>query len=389
MKKQNIDMLFTSLRAVIQSVPLCESEKRIFSDELLPSLLTLSKKHDLAHLVCYALQKNSILGKNNEISLKFEEEKMAAIYRYERTHAAFSELYAALEESGTSFMPLKGSVMHRYYPEPWMRTSCDIDILIHKEDLEKTAQYLIARLSYRQEQTGSHDVSFFTPSGVHIELHYNLMEPGHAKASAEVLRDVWKASVVKSGYQYWFEMSDAMFCFYHIAHMAKHFETGGCGIRAFLDLWILEHRPGLNQATCDALLEKGDLLTFANAARRLSEVWFTNAESDELSSQMEDFILQGGAYGNQKNRIAIQQIKKGSRFRYAISKIFLSYEELKFHYPILQKHRFLTPFYEIKRWFKLLFRGGLKRSAKELEINRRIAKTQTEPINQFLTGIGL
>ena len=130
-------------------------------------------------------------------------------------------------------------------------------------------------------------------------------------------------------------------------------------------------------------------MTFANAARRLSEVWFTNAESDELSSQMEDFILQGGAYGNQKNRITIQQIKKGSRFRYAISKIFLSYEELKFHYPILQKHRFLTPFYEIKRWFKLLFRGGLKRSAKELEINRRIAKTQTEPIKQFLTGIGL
>ena len=34
------------------------------------------------------------------------------------------------------FLPLKGSVIRQYYPEPWMRTSCDIDILV---DFEKDA----------------------------------------------------------------------------------------------------------------------------------------------------------------------------------------------------------------------------------------------------------
>ncbi|MBO4954226.1 MAG: nucleotidyltransferase family protein, partial [Clostridia bacterium] len=34
------------------------------------------------------------------------------------------------------FMPLKGAVIRQYYPEPWMRTSCDIDIHVKKDRLE-------------------------------------------------------------------------------------------------------------------------------------------------------------------------------------------------------------------------------------------------------------
>ena len=60
-------MLFSSLRTVIQSAPLCESEKRIFSDELLPSLLTLSKKH--AQKRSRRSQTYSIIGAKKAVNL--------------------------------------------------------------------------------------------------------------------------------------------------------------------------------------------------------------------------------------------------------------------------------------------------------------------------------
>ena len=87
---------------------------------------------------------------------------------------------------------------------------------------------------------------------------------------------------------------------------------------------------------------------------------------------MEDYILRGGVYGNNENRISVQQQKKGGQIRYALTKIFLPYSEIKFHYPILQKHKWLTLFMEVRRWFKLIFCGHAKRTLNELKFNQTI-----------------
>ncbi len=46
----------------------------------------------------------------------------------------------------------------------------------------------------------------------------------------------------------------------------------------------------------DGLLSQGGLLKFTNASRTLSEVWFGGKEPDELSLQMQEFLLHGGVY---------------------------------------------------------------------------------------------
>ena len=97
-----------------------------------------------------------------------------------------------------------------------------------------------------------------------------------------------------------------MFYFYYIAHMAKHFvETGGCGIRPFLDIWVLNHRIDFDREKRDKLLSDGGLDVFAKQAELLSEVWFGNAEHTEITRQMETYILRGGVYGANTNRIAV------------------------------------------------------------------------------------
>lgn len=381
MDQGTIQTLFALLRSAICGEKLEESEKGRFVAQQLPELVELANKHDIGHLLALGLKQNDLPCESHTL--------FTAVYRYERINYEFGELCSTLEEAGIPFMPLKGSVLRKYYPEEWMRTSCDIDILVREEDSEKAAALLVEQCAYVRSGKGSHDISLFAPNHVHLELHYNLVEDGIANESAAVLSAVWETANLCAGYQYWYEMPDKMFYFYHIAHMAKHFENGGCGLRPFIDLWILDKMEGANRSERDTLLQKGKLLTFAQAARKLSEVWFDGREMDFISQQMEDYILRGGVYGSNENRITVQQQKKGGRLKYALSKIFIPYDTIKFHYPILEKYRWLTPIMEIRRWCKLIFCGHVRRTVKELTYNQNVSSDKAEETKQFLSNIGL
>ena len=99
-----------------------DRSKYEFTDDYLVWLYKLSKAHDLAHLVGDALIKNDLIG-NDEIKAKYQKQVMLAIYRYEKINYELNRLRSALNEAQIPFIPLKGSVLRQYYPEPWMRTS--------------------------------------------------------------------------------------------------------------------------------------------------------------------------------------------------------------------------------------------------------------------------
>lgn len=356
------------------------------TDEELVKLYRLSKSHDLAHLVGDALIKNDLI-EDGEIKAKFQKQMMLAVYRYEKINYELGRLRKVLNEAKIPFIPLKGSVLRRYYPEPWMRTSCDIDVLVHESDLERAVAILVDKLAYKRESKGSHDISLFSDYGVHLELHYSLIEENRVGNIESVLQDVWKkATPVAETFEYL--LRDEMFYYYHIAHMAKHFVgTGGCGVRPFVDIWVLNHRVPFDEGKRKALLTEGGLLTFAAEAQALSEVWFGNAEHTDITRQMQNYLLKGGVYGTTKNRVSVQQVKRGGKFRYAISRIWLPYDTLKFHYPSLVGKRVLLPFYEVRRWFKLLFGGGVKRSVNELRLNSSATNEEQTETKEMLSKL--
>ena len=351
------------------------------TDEELAKLYKLAKSHDLAHLVGDALIKNNLIG-DSEVKAKFQKQMMLAVYRYEKINHELGRLRKVLNEAKIPFIPLKGSVLRRYYPEPWMRTSCDIDIL------ERAVAMLVDKLAYKREFKGSHDISLFSDYGVHLELHYSLIEENCVGNIESVLQDVWKkADPVAETFEY--VLSDEMFYYYHIAHMAKHFVYGGCGVRPFLDLWVLNHRAPFDQDNRSAILAEGGLHTFTSEAKALSEVWFGNTEHTDITRQMQNYLLKGGVYGTTKNRISVQQVKHGGKFRYAISRIWLPYDTLKFHYPSLVGKRALLPLYEVRRWCKLIFCGGAKRGMNELKLNSAVSATEQDQINEMLSALGI
>ena len=132
-----------------------------------------------------------------------------------------------------------------------------------------------------------------------------------------------------------------------------------------------------------------ELVIDEEAAENIRMIYDLICEGTEITRQMEEYILRGGVYGTNTNRVAVQQQKKGGKVRYALSKIFIPYDVIKFHYPILQKHKWLTPIMEVRRWGKLIFCGHLKRTVNELKYNSTISDDAAAEAKTLLKNVGL
>lgn len=360
------------------------------SPELLKNLYRLAKRHDLAHIVGQTFRERGWLGED-DISRGLKDRALRATYRYVQLEYELEQTCRVLEEAGIPFIPLKGSILRAWYPEPWMRISCDIDILLKPEHLDAAIGVLKETLHYEDGGKSDHDIHLHTAGGIALELHYNIIEDRYTNpAIRDVLSRVWEdATPIHEGSCH-LVMSDAMFYFYHIAHMAKHFEVGGCGIRSFLDLWILNHNVEYQHREREALLRKGGLLRFALAAEKLSEVWFSDAPMDEKTRWVSDYILRGSLYGDDSNRAALGQAKTGGKLRYILTRrVFMPYEYLKADYPILEKHKWLTPFCQVARWFRSLCRGEWRRRVRELQLNATVSETEAASAKDMLHYLGL
>lgn len=378
-------ILFLLLRSAVRGVSLTGDEREACARADIGGMCAIAKKHDVLHLLALGLKQNGLLTSE---TAAIERSIFKAIYRYQQIQFEFGRLCEALEEARIPFIPLKGAILRQYYPEPWMRTSCDIDILVRREDLDRAALCLVNKLGYEERERATHDISFFADNGTHIELHFDLVEENRANNAIELLRTVWDHVLPCNSYTYQYQMSDEYFYFYHIVHMAKHFESGGCGIRPLIDLWILDHMCD-DPSKRDALLSQCDLLPFANAVRTLSRVWIGGEGADECSLRLQDFILQGGVYGSMENRVLLMQNKKGGRLGYFRSRVFLPYDRLKRYYPILEKHRWLMPLMQIRRWFRVCNPVVAKRAKAEMTTNRHIVPSEAAQMNAFLQEIGL
>ena len=388
MELKTEQIFFELLRCEMNGVTLLEEIKNLITLEKLPALFKLSKQHDLVHLVADALDKNGLLPENTEARKRFLQERNMAIYRYEQIQYELEQICETLEEAKISFLPLKGSVLRTFYPEPWMRTSCDIDVLVREETLLQAIDCLKKQLRYTVGEKSLHDISLFSESGIHLELHFDLIEDFIFERDKKILENVWELSSVKEGKQYHFEMSDEAFYFYHIAHMAKHFKNGGCGVRPVLDDWILTARTD-NERAREDLLRKGGLNEFAEKVHSLSDCWFNERPHNALTAEMEQYILKGGVYGNSENRAVVQQIKKGGKLRALLVRVFLPLEMLKIQYSILEKHKILLPFCQIARWFRLLFSKRFKSVKQEIQTNMSISKDAKSRTENLLRDLGL
>lgn len=381
------ETLFSLLRYEICGETLPDGLRQSLTPEMMARLYAFSSAHDLAHLVGDALQKNGLLTDDVAEKKKFLQQCFTAVYRFEQLQYELEEISRLFEEEKILFVPLKGSVIRKYYPQAWMRTSADVDIFVKKEDIERAKAALCEKLSYRFETKWKTEYSFYSESEMHIEIHTALCEEGDA--FYDVLEDFPEGSLPIAGAEYQREMSKEIYYFYHIAHMAKHLKHGGCGVRPFMDIYLLKKQVAYDEETLTELLQKGGLWKFAQAAETLSNVWMKNEAHTALTAELEEYVLRGGVYGNTENLVAVEQVQKGGKFRRLLSLVFLPYDKLKIQYPALEKRKWLFPFYQVRRWCRIVFKGGLKTAKKQAKLNDAVSDKYVKDVASLLGELEL
>ena len=377
------DIFIKILRSELNETELDSAVKDQLTPDVLSALYSLSKRHDLAHIVASSLYKNGFSG-DDEIYKRFSQENIMSVYRCIQMNYALKEICNTFNEEHIPYIPLKGSVIRPYYPEESMRTSCDIDILIKEENLD-AAIYALVQNGFKCGEKNYHDVSLYSPNNIHLELHFNIQE--NIDTLDVVLKDAWKYATLKQNSCY--EFTKEFFLFHAFAHMSYHFLSGGCGVRPLMDIWVMEHKMGISYHQARELLEKAGIYVFATEISNLVDVCFSDKPQDAFSDTLLSYIFDGGVYGSSQNKIAVKKENTKSTFRYSMQRLFMSYRDMTVIFPILKKLPFLLPFCWIIRSFKMIFSGKMRTSIAEIKTANRVSDKEIENIKKMKDKLGL
>ena len=199
-KSESQNLLIRILRCALNGVPLDDDLRSALQPDAAEALFLLAKKHDLGHLAADAFLSNG-MEISKETASRLEKERWLVLYRQEQMRHAYQQICDIFRRGKIPYIPLKGLVVRPFYPKEYYRTSCDIDILIRREDLDRATGQLI-ECGYVSDGKKYHDVSLHSPSGIHLELHFSLLE--NQSALDGVLKDAWQYARSADGIQYEF-----------------------------------------------------------------------------------------------------------------------------------------------------------------------------------------
>ena len=355
------------------------------TESALESIYGIAHTYGIDQLVGDAVVRRKLLPEDGELYKKYKKSVDVSIYQTTLLDFWTSRVSKCFDDAAIPYVPLKGSGIRKLYPMPFMRSSCDIDVLVKTADLKRAVGEL-EKLGFRQDSGSSHDISLYLDRRIHVELHYETVEKGKAAAANEVLSHIWEYCENTSGCEY--VQNDAMRYFYIVAHAAKHLEGGGCGIKPFIDIAVLNDLPENDAEGRKKLISDGGLDKFEKCAKALSEYWLKDGEPDRTVLLLEELVLSGDCYGGVENKIVIDKAKK-SRAGYVMSRAFPPYDYLKYRYPVLQKHKILYPFMIVRRLFGSLSKKNIERTKNELNTVNSDTESEEMKVCSLLNELGL
>lgn len=384
--KKEINTLFALIKCAVLGEELCEQNKREAEEN--PSLLyKMARHHDMAHLLDYAYKTSGIEICDEETAFEFIKQNAMSVMRYENLNFALVSISQLFEKEKLAFIPLKGAVIRAFYPEPWMRTSCDIDVLVHEQDLDRAEKLLVEKLGFTSKgKRNYHDISLYLGEDVHLELHFNIKE--NTDNIDVLLEKVWDYASPKSEGSYEYVLTNEFLLFQHVAHMFYHVAAGGCSIRYFLDLHLLKNRLEFDGNVLFTMLENCGIKRFYDECIKLCGVWFSDEENDGTTLLFQQYLLGGGVYGIKHNQIAFKRSKQG-KMSYVLGRIFMPYKQLIIKYPSLKGKRYLVPFYQVRRWVDFIFKGKMANKKLELSVNDKITDERMENVVSLFEKLGI
>lgn len=365
-----------------------EADLSGLSDQELAAIYRLAKAHNLSSMAGDYMSRHGVMNKVILRDMAYAQSNV------EHMDKAMTEITKALSEAVIPFLPLKGIVIRKLYPRPWMRLSGDIDILIHKEDKDTFIKVLRDTLSYTYEPGTSGD-HFITSDGVLLDISTALHGPESIDQNGALYSDIWDYAVPEKAGSVLYILSDAM-CYTHaVIHIAKHLRRGGCGISHLMNLWTLNHLTDTDNTTKTTrkrldLLKKKHVETLEAELLKISEKWFSGTDC-ETNDDLENYILNGSAHGTTKSRAISDISSMGAKtnLQYYLKRLFVPYDYLQKLFPQIKGKRWLVPFYEVYRWIYHVKNGRTASVRKEFLAVSQQNKQEVEEANFLLDNLGI
>lgn len=311
-----------------------------------------AKRHSLGNFLYFALQ--------NEKDVPTVVQETLLQHFYSQTAQQMmqeyysSKVFEEFENRKIKYMPMKGYYLRKLYPQPEMRTSCDVDIF-YDESRKDEVDEIFKGLGFNW--TGrSYTDDHYEKEAITLEMHYVLA--GDREMYGEYYKNVWDRLKTENGVKYEFTPED--YYIHFIVHAAKHFNHGGFGIRTVLDGYLYLKNTKLNREYLNVEFKKLGVERFVEIFEKLTRVWFENQASDERTDALGNYIIDSATYGTVESSRLLKSIftKKSARkskTKFILSAMFLPYGAMKLKYPILKPLPFLLPFAWVYRWITAIF----------------------------------
>ncbi|MDE6148564.1 MAG: nucleotidyltransferase family protein [Ruminococcus sp.] len=318
-------------------------------------LLDHAIRHSVANIAYYAVEK---LNKkpNSDINKKWAEYRDRAIVKDLTQTLEFDAITQAFENENIRFLALKGIFLKDMYPQRDMRLMADIDLLIDQNNMDKANKIMLS-LGYEPETTSDkdHDAYFKQPM-MNVEVHRQLFGQENESFSL-MFSDPWKNTLeITDGV---LNLTDNWFFLYLFAHLDKHLNNGGTGIRTIMDIYVyLQHKENsLDWEFIYSQLAKVGKAQVCRDVIALSKIWFGDSPSSEKYDEFARFILSSGTYGTRLNS-NLNKHKRMGTFRFVIHRIFPPLYIMQMVFPFLKKVPFLFPLmWPVRLIYRGLFRG--------------------------------
>ena len=332
----------------------------------------LAKRHSMAAISAYAMERYckenpDSPAAQHPVMEQWRQEKASAIRKNLMLDMEREKILTHLEQIGCWYMPLKGVYMQHIYPRAGMRQMSDNDILIDPA-YRKAVQSYMEQSGYEPHSVGEsiHDAYMKKPL-YNFEMHIaplgSVDHPGRAAYYETVREKLIKDP--ENGFGYHF--TDEDFYIYMHTHAAKHYESGGNGIRSLMDVYQYLSQKGetLDRNYIDREMEKLELTGYVSMAENLAEKLFGGTQP-LTEQEREQFLyhITSGTYGTWQGRIdngmkryATEdgKVTAWSKFRYILRRLYPNREFYQYRMPLVYKYRILMPFAAIYRLIVKVF----------------------------------
>ncbi|SEL28082.1 Uncharacterised nucleotidyltransferase [Ruminococcus sp. YRD2003] len=345
-RKNAADMIYLTACAINNKKP---KQERIDSLDL-PKLFEVCQKHILTACVAYALESAGV--KDND----FTQAKEKAIRKNILLDAERRTILRKLEAEKIWYMPLKGSLLHDWYPKLGMRQMADNDILVDSDKMAEVRDIFLDK-GYICEHfgKGNHDVYFKKPV-LNFEMHSGLFNPTHIGNLYPYFKDVKNRLIHDDGCDYGYHFSHEDFFLFMMAHEYKHFSGGGTGVRSLVDTYIFlrKFKDSLDWDYLNAELDKLGIADFERNNRELAIRVFSMQPLSFEDKKLLDYYVMSETYGNIDNLVknGVKNRGNGSKLRYLLYRFFPPISFLEGSVPWVKKSKLLIPAAYLYRFFR-------------------------------------